>query len=86
MGCIMRLRDLEVMCCKVEPKTSPKDNQEYLKISILDLNDGDYFVLYSREMKFLAELKPMQKYSVDLELITNANGLSLALKKINSSK
>lgn len=79
----MLLKDIKMMCIKVEPKQN-KNNEDYLIITLADMNNGDTFNLIEKDMSYLSMLKPFAPYTVDLNLTSSKYGLSLKIENVNS--
>ena len=79
----MMLKDVKMMCIKVEPKQN-KEGNDYLIITLADMENGDTFNLVEKDMSYLSILKPFNPYSIDLHLSSNKYGLSLKIENINN--
>ena len=79
----MKIRDLEMLCTKIEIKKNKEGNQ-YLMISLLDLGSGDVFEIVEKEqLEIISKVIPMNKYNVNLDLTSSKYGLSLKLNNID---
>lgn len=77
----MILRDIKMMCIKVEPKQN-KEGNDYLVITLADMENGDTFNLIEKDMSYLSTLKPFDSYELDLRLSSSKYGLSLKIENI----
>ena len=77
----MKLKNLEVLCTKIEAKTN-KDGGNYLLIDLLDIASGDNFNIMSKNIEFMSKLKAMTKYIVTLNLTSSRYGLRLDLEEV----
>lgn len=77
----MILRDIKMMCIKVEPKQN-KEGNDYLVITLADMENGDTFNLIEKDMSYLSTLKPFNPYELDLRLSSSKYGLSLKIENI----
>ena len=77
----MKLKNLEVLCTKIEAKSN-KEGQAYLLIDLLDISSGDNFNLMSKNIKLMQKLKSMTKYIVTLNLTSSRYGLRLDLEEV----
>ena len=77
----MKLKNLEVLCTKIEAKSN-KEGQAYLLIDLLDIGSGDNFNLMSKNIELMQKLKSMTKYIVTLNLTSSRYGLRLDLEEV----
>ncbi|WP_302782879.1 hypothetical protein [Clostridium saudiense] len=77
----MKLKNLEVLCTKIEAKTN-KDGGNYLLIDLLDIASGDNFNIMSKNIELMQKLKSMTKYIVTLNLTSSRYGLRLDLEEV----
>lgn len=77
----MKLKNLEVLCTKIEAKSN-KEGQVYLLIDLLDISSGDNFNLMSKNIELMQKLKSMTKYIVTLNLTSSRYGLRLDLEEV----
>lgn len=77
----MKLKNLEVLCIKIEAKSN-KEGQAYLLIDLLDISSGDNFNLMSKNIELMQKLKSMTKYIVTLNLTSSRYGLRLDLEEV----
>lgn len=78
----MKIKNLEVLCTKIEAKTN-KDGGNYLLIDLLDIASGDNFNIMSKNIELMQNLKSMTKYKVTLNLTSSRYGLKLDLETVN---
>jgi|GEM_PF-2090414 hypothetical protein len=76
----MKINDVDILITKVEPKTN-KEGGNYISISFLDILSGDNFNVISKDLEYM-KLKPMVKYSVNLQLSSSKYGMKLEFDKI----
>ena len=81
----MLLKKLDMLCTKLEVKEKKDTKEQYLMISLLDLNSGDVFDILEKDLEVMKTIIPMTKYKVDLKLISNKYGLNLAIDSIGES-
>ncbi|WP_198616713.1 hypothetical protein [Clostridium perfringens] len=74
-----------MLCTKIDIKEKKDSKEQYLMISLLDLNSGDIFDILEKDLEMLKNLTPMTKYKVDLKLSSNKYGLNLAIDSIGDS-
>ena len=77
----MKLKNLEVLCTKIEAKSN-KEGQAYLLIDLLDISSGDNFNLMSKNIELMQKLKSMTKYIVTLNLTSSRYWLRLDLEEV----
>ena len=77
----MKLKNLEVLCTKIEAKSN-KEGQAYLLIDLLDISSGDNFNWMSKNIELMQKLKSMTKYIVTLNLTSSRYGLRLDLEEV----
>ena len=77
----MKIKNLEVLCTKIEAKTN-KDGGNYLLIDLLDIGSGDSFNIMSKNIELMQKLKSMTKYIVTLNLTSSRYGLRLDLEEV----
>ncbi|EIF6158478.1 hypothetical protein ACV31L_12840 [Clostridium perfringens] len=81
----MLLKKLDMLCTKVELKEKKDSKEQYLMVSLLDLNSGDVFDILEKDIEILKRITPMTKYNVDLKLSSSKYGLSLAIENIGDN-
>ncbi|WP_415332339.1 hypothetical protein [Clostridium perfringens] len=81
----MLLKKLDMLCTKLEVKEKKDTKEQYLMISLLDLNSGDVFDILEKDLEVMKTITPMTKYKVDLKLSSNKYGLNLAIDSIGES-
>ncbi|EOU1571775.1 hypothetical protein HBF21_15720 [Clostridium perfringens] len=81
----MLLKKLDMLCTKLEVKEKKDTKEQYLMISLLDLNSGDVFDILEKDLEVMKTIIPMTKYKVDLKLSSNKYGLNLAIDSIGES-
>ena len=77
----MKLKDIEMLCTKVELKTN-KEGAAYLIITLLSLKDGSSFEIMDKNIEYMQKLQPMNKYVVNLELQSSKYGLRMGLESV----
>ena len=81
----MIIKKLDMLCTKVDVKEKKDSKEQYLMISLLDLNSGDVFDVLEKDLEMLKNLTPMTKYKVDLKLSSSKYGLSLTIENIGDN-
>ena len=81
----MIIKKLDMLCTKVDVKEKKDTKEQYLMISLLDLNSGDVFDILEKDLEIMKNIIPMTKYKVDLKLSSNKYGLNLAIDSIGES-
>ena len=81
----MLLKKLDMLCTKVELKEKKDSKEQYLMVSLLDLNSGDVFDILEKDLEVIKSIIPMNKYKVDLKLSSSKYGLSLAIEHIGEN-
>lgn len=79
----MLLKNLDMMCIKIEPKQNSKGD-DYLIITLAEMTSGDTFNIIEKDMSYLSTMQMFNKYNIDLNLSTNKYGLSLKIENINN--
>ncbi|WP_283695117.1 hypothetical protein [Clostridium perfringens] len=74
-----------MLCTKVDVKEKKDTKEQYLMISLLDLNSGDIFDVLEKDLEVMKNIVPMTKYKVDLRLSSSKYGLSLAIENIGDN-
>lgn len=77
----MLLKDIKMMCIKVEPKQN-KEGNDYLMITLADMGNGDTFSLIEKDMTYLSTMQMFKEYTVDLNLTSSKYGLNLKIENI----
>ncbi|WP_283696386.1 hypothetical protein [Clostridium perfringens] len=81
----MIIKKLDMLCTKVDVKEKKDTKEQYLMISLLDLNSGDVFDILEKDLEIMKNIIPMTKYKVDLRLSSSKYGLSLAIESIGDN-
>ncbi len=81
----MIIKKLDMLCTKVDVKEKKDTKEQYLMISLLDLNSGDIFDVLEKDLEVMKNIVPMTKYKVDLRLSSSKYGLSLAIENIGDN-
>ncbi len=81
----MLIKKLDMLCTKIDIKEKKDSKEQYLMISLLDLNSGDVFDVLEKDLEVMKTIIPMTKYKVDLKLSSNKYGLNLAIDSIGES-
>lgn len=81
----MLLKKLDMLCTKVELKEKKDSKEQYLMVSLLDLNSGDVFDVLEKDLEVMKNIIPMTKYKVDLKLSSSKYGLSLTIEHIGEN-
>ena len=81
----MIIKKVDMLCTKVDVKEKKDTKEQYLMISILDLNSGDIFDVLEKDLEVMKNIVPMTKYKVDLRLSSSKYGLSLAIENIGDN-
>lgn len=76
----MKINDVDVLITKVEAKKN-KDGADYISIKFLDILSGDNFDIISKNLEYM-RIKPMTKYSVNLNLSSSKYGIKLEIEKV----
>ncbi|MDK0934374.1 hypothetical protein P5F48_14510 [Clostridium perfringens] len=74
-----------MLCTKVDVKEKKDTKEQYLMISLLDLNSGDVFDILEKDLEVIKSIIPMNKYKVDLKLSSSKYGLSLTIEHIGEN-
>lgn len=77
----MIIKNLSMMCIKVEPKQN-KEGKDYLMITLADTGTGDIFEILEKDMTMLSRVKMFNQYKVNLNLKSSKYGLSLSIDNI----
>lgn len=81
----MIIKKLDMLCTKVDVKEKKDTKEQYLMISLLDLNSGDVFDILEKDLEVIKSIIPMNKYKVDLKLSSSKYGLSLTIEHIGEN-
>lgn len=79
----MKLKEVKMMCIKLEPRQNKK-NEDYLMVTLADMETGDTFDLIEKDMSYLSMLKPFSAYILDLDLTSSKYGLNLKIDNIKN--
>ncbi|WP_283689197.1 hypothetical protein [Clostridium perfringens] len=74
-----------MLCTKIDIKEKKDSKEQYLMISLLDLNSGDVFDVLEKDLEVMKNIIPMTKYTFDLKLSSSKYGLSLAIENIGEN-
>lgn len=77
----MLIKDIDMMCIKVEPKQNSK-GEDYLIITLADMQTGDTFNLIEKDMSYLSSIQMFKQYKLDLNLSSTKYGLTLKMENI----
>lgn len=78
----MLINNIDVLVTKLDIKEKKDSKEKYLMISLLDMASGDIFEILEKDLDYLSKLKQMQKYNIDLNLVSNKYGLKLELAEV----
>lgn len=81
----MILKNLDMLCTKVEVKEKKESKEKYLMVSMLDLSSGDVFDLIEKDIEYLSKINAMTKYNVYFKLSSSKYGLKLEIANINKA-
>lgn len=77
----MKIRS-EFLITKVDIKKKKDTNENYLMVSLLDLNSGDVFDIIHKSIEDMRNLTPMTKMNIELNLSSSKYGLALSINNI----
>lgn len=72
----------EFLITKVDVKKKKDTNEQYLMVSMVDLQSGDVFDIIHKNIEDMRNLTPMTKMNIDLNLSSSKYGLALSISKI----
>lgn len=72
----------EFLITKVDIKKKKDTNENYLMVSMLDLNSGDVFDIIHKNIEDMRNLTPMTKMDIELNLSSSKYGLALSINNI----
>lgn len=72
----------EFLITKVDIKKKKDTNENYLMVSMLDLNSGDVFDIIHKNIEDMRNLTPMTKMNIELNLSSSKYGLALSINNI----
>ena len=72
----------EFLITKVDVKKKKDTNEQYLMVSMLDLNSGDVFDIIHKNIEDMRNLTPMTKMDIELYLSSSKYGLALSINNI----
>lgn len=78
----MLINNIDVLVTKVEIREKKDSKEKYLIVGLLDMASGDIFEILEKDLEYLSKLKQMQKYNVDLNLLSSKYGLKLELVSV----
>ncbi len=72
----------EFLITKIDIKKKKDTNENYLMVSMLDLNSGDVFDIIHKNIEDMRNLTPMTKMNIELNLSSSKYGLALSINNI----